>query len=180
MYPLQLRPGLHQVDLTETGDETEGTLRCLREGGDEEVGVSFLLMYRISSISSHPQIDPALRAQALLSKVNSLGMAVILHHCDSYCIISVTTLRSRGGHSHINGRDLGHMCGHGVTETFGCGHKVTEGFLVWSLGHEVFQHCHMGSWSSTVQNKAKKLRMYIQWCCKCLVDQLHRMLCRSL
>ena len=28
LYPLQLRPGLHQGDHTETGDETEGTLGC--------------------------------------------------------------------------------------------------------------------------------------------------------
>ena len=37
---LQLRPGLHRGDQTETGDKTEGTLRCLREGDDGEVGCS--------------------------------------------------------------------------------------------------------------------------------------------
>ena len=36
-YPLQLRPGLHWGDQTETGEETEGTPRCLREGDDGEV-----------------------------------------------------------------------------------------------------------------------------------------------
>ena len=40
MYPLQLQPGVHQGDQMETGDETEGTPGCLREGGDEEVSCS--------------------------------------------------------------------------------------------------------------------------------------------
>ena len=35
LYPLQLRPGLHWGDQTETRDETEGTPRCLREGDGE-------------------------------------------------------------------------------------------------------------------------------------------------
>ena len=39
-YPLQLQPGLHRGDQTGTGDETEGTLRCLREGDDGEVSCS--------------------------------------------------------------------------------------------------------------------------------------------
>ena len=33
-YPLQLWPSLHRRDQTETGDEAEGTPRCLREGDD--------------------------------------------------------------------------------------------------------------------------------------------------
>jgi len=37
LYPLQLQPGLHQGDQAETGDETEGTPRCLREADDGEV-----------------------------------------------------------------------------------------------------------------------------------------------
>ena len=40
MYPLQLWPGLHRGDQTETGDETEGTPRCLREGDDGEASCS--------------------------------------------------------------------------------------------------------------------------------------------
>ena len=40
LYPLQLRPGLHRGDQTETGDKTEGTPRCLRERDDGEVGCS--------------------------------------------------------------------------------------------------------------------------------------------
>ena len=39
-YPLQLRPGLHRGDQTETGDKAEGTLGCLREGDDGEVSCS--------------------------------------------------------------------------------------------------------------------------------------------
>ena len=39
-YPLQLQPGLHWGDQTETGDETEGTPRCLRKGDDREVSCS--------------------------------------------------------------------------------------------------------------------------------------------
>ena len=39
-YPLQLRPSLHRRDQTETGDEAEGTPRCLREGDDGEVSCS--------------------------------------------------------------------------------------------------------------------------------------------
>ena len=39
-HPLQLWPGLHRRDQTETGDETEGTPRCLPEGDDGEVSCS--------------------------------------------------------------------------------------------------------------------------------------------
>ena len=39
-YPLQLRPGLHRGDQTETGDKAEGTPGCLREGDDGEVSCS--------------------------------------------------------------------------------------------------------------------------------------------
>ena len=39
-YQLRLRPSLHQRDQTETGDEAEGTPRCLREGDDGEVSCS--------------------------------------------------------------------------------------------------------------------------------------------
>ena len=38
--PLQLWPGLHRGDQTETGDETEGTMGYLREGDDGEVSGS--------------------------------------------------------------------------------------------------------------------------------------------
>ena len=34
------RPSLHRRDQTETGDEAEGTPRCLREGDDGEVSCS--------------------------------------------------------------------------------------------------------------------------------------------
>ena len=37
LYPLQLQQGLHRE---ETGDETEETPRCLREGDDGEVSCS--------------------------------------------------------------------------------------------------------------------------------------------
>ena len=39
-YPLQLWPSPHRRDQTETGDEAEGTPRCLREGDDGEVSCS--------------------------------------------------------------------------------------------------------------------------------------------
>ena len=35
-YPPQLWPGLHWGDQTETGEQTEGTLRCLQERDDGE------------------------------------------------------------------------------------------------------------------------------------------------
>ena len=41
---LQLRPSLHRGDQTETGDETEGTTKCLRGGDDGEVGCSGVYM----------------------------------------------------------------------------------------------------------------------------------------
>ena len=37
---VQTRPSLHRRDQTETGDETEGTPRCLREGDDGKVNCS--------------------------------------------------------------------------------------------------------------------------------------------
>ena len=39
-YPLQLRPSLHRRDQTETGDETEGTPRCLQRGMMEKSAVA--------------------------------------------------------------------------------------------------------------------------------------------
>ena len=39
-YSLQLRPGLHQGDQTETGDENKGTPRCLQAGNDGKVSCS--------------------------------------------------------------------------------------------------------------------------------------------
>ena len=39
-YPLQLWPGLHWRDQTETGDKGEGTLGCLQEGDDRQLSCS--------------------------------------------------------------------------------------------------------------------------------------------
>ena len=49
LYPLQLCPGLHRGDQTETGDKTEGAPRCLRDGDNGEVGCTGACMGEPSS-----------------------------------------------------------------------------------------------------------------------------------